>query len=126
MEDLMEEENINTNESLNNNELQESQSKDKEDTSNKVKETAIIEYKEIEEPCVALTIIGENKLVVKTFVGNSPDSDTITTTTLYLPPGDFSNVHLRTKFSIKNGVFLVELQGFQIANPSSSSHGASS
>ena len=25
-------------------------------------ETAIIEYKEIEEPCVALTIIGENKL----------------------------------------------------------------
>lgn len=24
--------------------------------------TAIIEYKEIEEPCVALTIIGENKL----------------------------------------------------------------
>lgn len=60
----MEEENINTNESLNNNELQESQSKNKEDTSNEVEETAIIEYKEIEEPCVALTIIGENKLSV--------------------------------------------------------------
>ncbi|OKZ66843.1 MAG: hypothetical protein BHW02_00965 [Clostridium sp. 28_12] len=27
-----------------------------------VEETAVIEYKEVEEPCVALTIIGENRL----------------------------------------------------------------
>ena len=30
--------------------------------SEKTESTAVIEYKEIDEPCVALTIIGENKL----------------------------------------------------------------
>ena len=45
--------------SIENSENQISEIKNENSSNN---ETAIIEYKEIEEPCVALTIIGENKL----------------------------------------------------------------
>lgn len=51
----MEENIINTTENLE--EIQTQEEK-------KTEEVAIIEYKEIDEPCVALTIIGENKLSV--------------------------------------------------------------
>ena len=42
--------------------MKELQSNEISDDISKVDDTNIIEYKEIEEPCVALTIIGENCL----------------------------------------------------------------
>ena len=58
-------EELETNEELNINDIPENV--DTENTENAVCEntpdtTEMIEYKEVEEPCVALTIIGENKL----------------------------------------------------------------
>ena len=53
-------EELETNEELNINDVSENINiPESTDTSDK---TDIVEYKEVEEPCVALTIIGENKL----------------------------------------------------------------
>ena len=58
MEDFME--NLNSNETLN--ESYEKKSNNTESISTEKESTDIIIYKEIDEPCVALTIIGENRL----------------------------------------------------------------
>lgn len=61
-------EELETNEELNINDIPENvDTENTENTENAVCEntpdtTEMIEYKEVEEPCVALTIIGENKL----------------------------------------------------------------
>ena len=53
-------ENLNSNETLN--ESYEKKSNNTESISTEKESTDIITYKEIDEPCVALTIIGENRL----------------------------------------------------------------
>ena len=55
---------LETNEELNNSAIETLENIENESETSKVEEvsTDLTEYKEVEEPCVALTIIGENRL----------------------------------------------------------------
>lgn len=59
LKDVVEESNqINPSEEINS----EEEIKETEETEETKEATAMVEYKEVDEPCVALTIIGENRL----------------------------------------------------------------
>ena len=61
--DITEELNVDDSlDNINSNEQNTDESSNSTSESEKTESTAVIEYKEIDEPCVALTIIGENKL----------------------------------------------------------------
>ena len=61
--DITEELNVdNSLDNINSDEQNTEESSNSTPESEKTESTAVIEYKEIDEPCVALTIIGENKL----------------------------------------------------------------
>ena len=62
MDKLLEENIEETEEILNKNNIEEEVMAQEEKKTEESPSTAIIEYREIEEPCVALTIIGENRL----------------------------------------------------------------
>lgn len=69
MEDLKTNEDFNLDNFLNDSDNNLNSVSNVDESSNNTESTSMIEYKEIEEPCVALTIIGENRLTdVEVFV----------------------------------------------------------
>lgn len=69
MEDLKTNEDFNLDNFLNDSDNNLNSVSNVDESSNNIESTSMIEYKEIEEPCVALTIIGENRLTdVEVFV----------------------------------------------------------